>query len=162
MFHCEQVVLGNKACLEPFAMAKAGLVLPAGGVIAPASCAPEGAPKKGPQAPVLAALRTELHSEPLSPAATGALQVRATAAPHLKWKQELAHRKPRVLVDTAGTCLVVHTSAFVSVQVSAFMKILWCDLMFGVLPLCGGFIDVRVWAQFPIQAPPCEPAAPCA
>ena len=27
-------MLGNKACLDPFAMAKAGMVLPAGGVIA--------------------------------------------------------------------------------------------------------------------------------
>ena len=76
---CLQVVIGSNACLEPFAMAKAGTVLPAGGCITAQSIA-EGAAKKqakGPAAPVLAALRTELPSEPLGAAAAAALQVRS-------------------------------------------------------------------------------------
>ena len=76
--------MGAGAKLEPFAMAKAGTMLAAGGSIAPQSAeaaSVAAAKKRGAKpAPVLGALGTQLHSRALSPAQTAYLQVRARSS----------------------------------------------------------------------------------
>ena len=73
--------VGSGARLEPFAMAKAGVALAAGGSMAPQSTEAvnaAAAKKRGAKpAPVLGALGMQLHSRALTASQTAYMQVRA-------------------------------------------------------------------------------------